>query len=736
MRKHIKEGMEIMAIQINDDGMRNARALIRGDKIDYNSDWSFTTEDEDKILGDGDWAEYRKWFLAIDTEENEETKARYKFPFGKDGKVYRRAVIAAKQRASQQDYPNIRDAADELLQMIDNKEGNKKIQTQMMFRTGMIEPVSQDQKAEEKTARVIFSTEAPVQRWFGYEILDHSPESVRMDRIRLGGAVLLNHDDNQQIGVIENATISGRKGVADIKFSKNRLATEVWQDIKDGIKRFVSVGYFVHEMSLESERDGAKWYRATDWEPIEVSIVAVPADTGAVIQQNKYGKVTTRVFDPNMKLTEEVKRKEMADNITVSAEEKVREERNRVNTILTLGEQNDCIDLAKNYVKEGKSIDEFKTALLNVLREKAIKPPSPEIGMTEKEVKSYRFLRVINALATNDWRGAEFERECSEAVARQIGKKPSGAFVPYDVMTRDLGKDSGSFGTGGKLIETSLLATNFIEMLRNRMLTRQLGAMVLDGLVGDVAIPRQTGGAGAYWVAENIAPTESMQVFDQVLLSPKTVGAFTDITRKLLLQSSLSVENLVRRDLATILALAIDAAAIAGTGNGGQPTGIISTTGVNTIGSLGTDGGPLTWASVVQFETETSVDNADIGNLYYLTNPRVRGKLKNTFKVPTYGETPIWENGDNGFGLVNGYPAAVSTQVPGNYTKGAGTGLSAMIFGNFADLIIAEWGALDLMVDPYTGSSAGTLRVRALQDVDVAVRHPESFCISKEISTT
>jgi HK97 family phage major capsid protein len=252
---------------------------------------------------------------------------------------------------------------------------------------------------------------------------------------------------------------------------------------------------------------------------------------------------------------------------------------------------------------------------------------------------------------------------------------------------------------------------------------------MLTGLVGNIAIPRQTGGATAYWVAESGAPTESAQAFDQVTMSPKTVGAFSDISRKLLLQSSIDIESFVRRDLATVLGLAIDLAGINGSGASNQPTGVLNVSGIGSVAG-GTNGLAPTFAHIVELETDVAVANADIGSLGYMTNAAVRGKLKTTEKASSTGQF-VWEGGE-----LNGYRAKVSNQVPSNLTKGTSSGVcSAIIFGNWADLIIGMWGGLDLMVDPYTGSTAGTVRVVALQDVDVAVRHAESFSAMKDALT-
>jgi len=354
----------------------------------------------------------------------------------------------------------------------------------------------------------------------------------------------------------------------------------------------------------------------------------------------------------------------------------------------------------------------------------------PRIGMSERETQRYSLLRAIRAAATGDWRGAGLELEASRAVAQHLKREPRGFFVPFDWMVRQAGAGGeqrdlvvGTDTAGGYTVSTDLLADSFIELLRNRMVVRTAGATVLAGLIGDVAIPRQTGGATAYWVAESGAPTESQQAFDQVALTPHTVGAFTDISRKLLLQSSLDIEAFVRSDLATALALAIDYAALHGSGSSNQPTGVAHTTGIGSVAG-GTNGAAPTWAHIVQLETEVAVDNADIGRLAYVTNAKVRGKLKQTEKA-SGTDLWVWTDGAN---PLNGYRALVSNQVRSDLDKGTSTGVcSAIFFGNWADLLIGMWGTLDILVDPYTGSTSGTVRVVAFQDVDVTVRHPESF---------
>jgi HK97 family phage major capsid protein/HK97 family phage prohead protease len=583
---------------------------------------------------------------------------------------------------------------------------------------------------ESRTVELAFASETAYERYWGVEILDLSTPSVRLGRLTSGGPLLMDHDSRDHIGVIESVQIGAdRVGRAVVRFGKSARADEVFQDVKDGIRCNVSVGYMIHKAMLVETNEDQDTYRVTDWEPFEISLVSVPADASVGIgraadAESPVEIITKQIPEPVIEVIQ-MNEQEIRDAA-------IKGEQSRMKEIIAMGEQfkaHGADAIASECLRNGKTVEETRAAILAHIGSKPV--PSVEIGMTQEESRNFSFIRALNALANPGDRKAQeaarFEREASDAFAAKMGRSAQGFFVPVEVQKRDL--LVGTPTAGGNTVATNLLAQNFIELLRNKMALTGLGAQFLSGLVGQIAIPRQTGGATAYWVAENGAPTESQQAFDQVTMTPKTVGAFTDVSRKLLLQSSIDVEGFVRNDLATVLALAIDLAGIAGTGASNQPTGILSTGSIGSVAG-GTNGLIPTWANIVDLESAVAVANADVGSLGYLTNAKVRGKLKQVSKV----------SGQNGFiwddGMVNGYMTGVSNQVPSNLTKGSASGIcSAIIFGNFTDLIIGQWGSLDLMVDPYTGSTAGTVRVVALQDVDVCVRHAESFAAMKDALT-
>ena len=599
--------------------------------------------------------------------------------------------------------------------------------------------------ADARTIELSFVSEQPVDRWFGTEILDLSPGSMRTDRILQGGPLLMDHCPDDQIGVVEDVAITAdRKGRARVRFGKSAMAEEIFRDVLDGIRQNVSVGYIIHKMEVDDPESIYPTCRATDWEPLEISIVSIPADITVGIGRSEatgehQTEIITRSHKPEPK---EIKTME-TEKIDVSAIQKEARqgEQARVRDILAIGERQKLTDLARQFVDNGKSVDEFRAAVLDEMEKRGQIAPvqtTAEIGLSPKEAKAFSIMRAINAMANPNDRAAQeaakFEFEASRAVADKMKRSPQGFFLPVEVQQRDL--LVGTTTAGGYAKQTTVLGGSFIDLLRNRMMVAKMGATTLSGLVGDIAIPSLSGGATAYWVAENGAPTESQQTFGQVAMAPKTVGAFTDISRKLIIQSSVDVESLVTNDLAAVVARAIDLAALHGSGSSNQPTGIASTSGIGSVAG-GTNGLAPTLANLIGLWTEVAQDNADFGSLGFLTNAKVIGKLMTTTRGTNLDMIVRDFPDANGFTNINGARCGVSNQVSSGLTKGSASGVcSAIFFGNWADLIIGQWSGVDVLVDPYTGGAAGTVRVRVLQDVDIAVRHAESFAAMLDALTT
>ncbi len=617
-----------------------------------------------------------------------------------------------------------------------------KAQMQQMSRFAVFQRESVD--VEKRTVEVAFSSEEPVERWFGDEVLSHAAGAVDLSRLNDGGAVLFNHDWDDQIGVIERAWVDAdRRGRALVRFGNGAKAAEKFQDVQDGILRHISVGYSIVNFEEEVSDDN-RTFTATRWQPYEISFVTVPADPTVGVGRSAEPFIKNPVDPTPEKGNRNMDKNQIpaaaetpaaaipaaaVTDTNNTAERGMQNERARVSELLAIGRSyaaHGGIEAAEKVIKEGGSEAQLRAAIMANMQTKPT-VTAGEIGMTDKEQREFSLLRAMSAAATGKWDKAGLEREVSEELEKRHGRAAAGFFVPTDLIARAYSK--GNAANGGNVIENDFREDLFIELLRNRLAVAQLGATVLDGLVGDITIPKHLTGNTVQWVDENGSATESNATFGQMSLKPKTVTANTELSRKFILQSSLSAEQFARSELLKAMMLGIDLAAINGKGTGNEPTGILNTAGIGAV-EIGANGGAPEWKHIVALESAIAAANADIGDLAYITNARVRGLLKTKLKADGVSGY-IWQDGAT---PLNGYRCAVSNQIPSNLTKGtAANKCSPLIFGNWSDLMIAHWGVLDVIVDPYTKSTTGAVRITTLQDVDIAVRHVESFAAIKDI---
>lgn len=617
----------------------------------------------------------------------------------------------------------------------------KSLQGEKQYRQVQLSHKNIDEGA--RTVEVAFSSEDPYQRYYGFEILGHSKGEVVMDFLQSDAApVLAQHDWDKQIGVISDARIdSDGKGRCTVRFGKGPLAEEYFQDVLDGIRKNISVGYMVKSMKLIEENEEIDTYRITEWEPFEVSFVSVPADktvgvgrSAEIIENTTKGKTMPEERTVETVETPTVDVKKIETDTRAA-------EMTRIREIDAIGKEFKLGEKAVEYIQDGKSVDQMRAYALEHLKKNGMQPVETldsNIGLSEKETKSFSFLRAIRALSNPENRNAQeaakFEFEASEAVADKLKKDARGIMVPMEVLSR-AGQTVGTDSAGGHLVATDLMTGSFIDLLQNMMLLSQMGITTLTGLIGDIAIPKLLTGYSAYWVDENASPTETAATFGQVPLTPKTVGARTELSRKFLLQSSLSAEGFARMQLALALALELDRVGIAGSGTSPEPRGILNTTGIGAV-AIDTNGGAMTWAKIVELWAAVATENAAVGSTGFMTNSKVCGQLMTTEKATGTAQFVVKDFPDaSGFTGLAGGRCGVSNQVPANGTKGDGTGLSSLIYGNFADLIMGMWGTLDLTIDPYSKAESGAVRVIALQDVDVAVKRAQSFAAVKDIAT-
>ena len=591
---------------------------------------------------------------------------------------------------------------------------------------------------EKRMVEVAFSSEAEVERWFGKETLSHDAKACDLSRLNDGGAVLFNHRWDSQIGVVERAWIdSDKKGRALIRFGNGALAQEKFQDVQDGILRHISVGYSVNDMTCDNPE--ADWddrrYIVTDWQPYEISLVTVPADTSVGVGRNAENLINqqfnqqiipqgNRNMDKDQNTTATV-----VDNIDPNntAERGMQTERERVAELIAIGQAYADYGgerMAADAIRNGHGKEQLQQKLLEAMRTKPTNT-NHEIGLTPKEQQQYSLARAIHAAASGDWSQAGFERECSQAMAQKMtGYTVRGFLVPMDALTRAASNYTvANNASAGSMVDTEFRPQNLIGLLQERMLLTRLGATYLDGLVGDVSIPKVLKGHTYSWINEDGSADASAAEFGQVPLKNKTISGRTQLSRKLLQQSSIGIEAFARNSLLDAIAEGIDVAAFTGTGSGAQPRGILNTTGIGAVST----GGTVAWKHIVELETVVDEALAKGDSMTYITTRPVRGLLKTTpHGANTQGY--LWDvNGST----LNGYPAIASGRIPKTLGNGS---QHSMLFGDFSQLLVGSRGVLDLLVDPYSSSETGAVKIVAFQDVDFAVRHAQAFAAIKDIT--
>lgn len=600
------------------------------------------------------------------------------------------------------------------------------------------------------------ASDTPIQRWYGKEILSHKKGAMVMGERQKTLPLLFNHDRNKLIGIVEKLDQDEHRTYATVRFSSSEDGQKAKAMVDERVN--CSFQYEIRDYDeIRGENREDDQIIATSWEIFEVSLVTIPADSNVGVyrdletnqkeikmalrdQENSENKVN----DSDQQVRENIREAAIAEARRAEAErENVRKsERQRIENIYSLCRQFNIDDSEReNMIRSNESIDNIRSHVLDLLSKRSAAPVgaasrgvSEDIGLTAEEKGRFSLVRALNAAMTGDWSKAGFERDVSLALAKRSGRETTGFFMPSDVtMQRDTtpGYVVGEATQGGNLVATELRTGSFIDLLRAKAMVIRMGATVISGLVGNVEIPRQTGASSTFWIAENGTPTASNATFDKVALKPKTIGALSPISRNLLLQSSMQVEAFVRNELAKSLALGIDLAALSGSGTNNQPTGIANMTGICTVVG-GTNGGSVTFDKLIDMETQVATANADAENMYYLCNAATIGFLK---KIKNTSGDYIWKSPDNavrnGFpGEVNGYGVARSNQVRGNLEKGTSNTCQEIFFGNWSDLLIGEWGFLEIDVNRYGDQwKSGGVEVRALQSIDIAVRHPQSFCI-------
>lgn len=650
-----------------------------------------------------------------------------------------------------------------------------------------------------------FASEQPYERWWGVEVLQMS--GVRLARLNEGdgGPVLFNHNwDDLRGRHVPGSVRADKDGVLRGRIEIPQ-ATQATRDaaalVESRTLTKASVGYQIHAVvekttkksgepverpiegraferllrehrlvrdgrevggdlqafrraldsvagPLERADDAPATYLVVDWEPLENSLVTVPADNsvgvGRSLEQPAAAAAPT-VSQPAAPAALQEKAK-MADTTAaagMNAEEGAQTrmpaqprqgpsamdlEKARVRGIENLCQGNKIDDkIRDHWIGSGLSIEAITEDLLNILEERGKTNPEPitKLGLTHDETRKFSLFRAVLAVADKNWTNAGFELECSREIAKKLGRTavdPNRFFVPFEVqqrqvpvpMKRDV--SAGTPSAGGYLVATENMS--FIELLRNRSVAFRMGARRLSGMEGNVTIPRHTGTGTATWLqTETSTISEVNQTFGQLSLTPKTVGAYTEISRQLMLQSNPSIEGIVTNDLATVTGLAVDTAVLSGSGAAGQPTGITNTAGIGSV-----TGTSLAFDDILEFQTDVAAANVMPERGGYVTTHAVASLCIQRVKY-TNTASPLWE-GNVWDGQMQGFPAMASNQMAS----------ATMLFGDWAQVLVAEWGVLEIEVNPYANFQAAITGIRSIYTMDCGLRYAGAFSYASSIT--
>ena len=652
--------------------------------------------------------------------------------------------------------------------------------------------------SQDLVVEIAIASEDPYERWWGIEILQCDAAAVRLGRLNDGAPLLFNHDLDELRGTHVPGTArcdADAKVRADVRItSATEDGCETIALVQSGVLTKVSTGYQIHRVIEQStgksgepisrELDGRLFegvikrfnersagdviafrraldaqfgaferaenqpavYRVIDWEPLESSLVTVPADNTVGVGRSAEEPAAVTTATPSAQTNTPVEIKTMTQPMTPEERQALEEAarsagiasaQKRVADILAFADNfkqfPDVAGLARQAIASGESYDVFNQKAMAEIG-KLTQKWDPKIGMNDQETRKFSLFRAVEALRTGDWSRAGFEREASEALASKAGSAGiavrGGVMIPVEVRnlhagasmlkrmmaTRDL--TVGTPANGGYLVSTDHHPEEFIDVLRAQTMMGRLGARFVGGLVGNFSAPKKTASATAYWLTnESTAITESQPTLGQLLMSPKNVGGYTELSHQLLQQGTPDAEAMAMEDLNSTVVLDIDAKAFNGSGASGQPTGVLNTAGIGSV-----TGTSIAYAGIVEFQTDLASANALTPSCAYVGTPTVAGLLMQRQRFSST-DTPLW-TGSMLEGQVAGFAAYGSTQIP------AGT----LLFGNFADVIVAEWGVMELTVNPFANFAAGIVGVRAWATVDIGVRRAGSFSAASSVT--
>lgn len=651
--------------------------------------------------------------------------------------------------------------------------------------------------------KLSFASETPYERWFGLEVLGLGRGEYDFGRLKNGAPFLADHRNAMDsiLGVVEDARVREGKAYATVRLADTPKAQEYLKLLDAGMGEKISVGYMVNkfEKGEKPDKEGRTTYRAVKWEPYEVSAVAVAADDGVGVGRSLITEADG-LAQRSMEMPNETKTDQVAPEVI--AKDAAGKERERIAEIVNYGKVHKDIggvEAANDVISQGGTLEDLKDSLVKASqkqfedRTKELaakgdlpKPSDGDLDLSAKDAAGLDLSRFVRSKLEGKPELAKREHEVVEAWTKQMldrGVKPARGISIPPVMIRqalkremalsemrsNLLQGKGAFArdnliTGDSdvtaLIGTDHMGDAFIPYLWNMSAFLPF-VTNMDGLVGNVDIPREQAVLEASWVAQDADANETHAQTDKVTLSPNQLAAHTRYGRTVFNQSDPSISGILLRQGARAMALGEDAAVVHG-GGSNQPQGVLGfpnyTTrlGVPTHGQItdlrpGASAGPstapavratgqaLTWNDIINFETALGQANYGTDGAMFFINSRTKGYMKRTVKVPgsggaTSGEF-IWDT-RNGGGPLNGYPARVSEQIPfnlkgddGTETSTATNQTSPVIFCDPSQIVCAHWSGVDMVVDPYTEAKKGYVGITWYRDIDVDILQPQAFAV-------
>ena len=563
------------------------------------------------------------------------------------------------------------------------------------------------EQADNRNVRLALSSETPVDREFGREVLVHDEASIRLGFLASGRApVLLEHDRSRQIGVVECVELDGgtRRLRANVRFSSSAVASEVLADIRAGIRTNVSVGYRIHKVERSASGKERPIVRVTDWEPMEVSIVSVPADISVGVGRSAPA--------PNHHHSSANEVPVMTDQATIPASE--------IADIYEVASRHDAMSLAGEHVRAGGDLAGFQRKLFERLDDGSPSVRNPAPFSHNGHGEQFDLGRFIRARLTGDWSEAVYERETTRELTKS-SRGTRGMVIPAAALATRAPMQTG--GAAAALVDVEHMDSLFIDSLAPASVAIRAGATMVTGLSKDISIPRETGRPAANWITEGGTISEGNPTFDNITLNATMLAARSSFTRQAMLQGLPEITDLLRRSMLRQFGVSLDAAALNGSGTGAEPSGILNTAGINSV-TVGT-AGAVTWPEVNAAWKAIMSDNiVPDRSMAWIAHPDEAEILRTTLKDPGSGQF-----------LLSDAPTVSDRQA-----IEAGRMLNARVFetsnqpagtitlGKFSDLFIGQFGGVDIVIDEVTAADTGTVWITAFAFFDIAVRHEEAFC--------